>query len=237
MRIVVYITKDGLETYWVRPKPDIKEIFKRTDDKKKRGPIEWYLYSVRISLPVCAHLKPYWRLLVMASGSKANTLQCLPLTSSTSSYTIPKFTVEVSQTLQKSDIFICQLYEKIYCIHTHHEKNELHLYLLTKDKVWREHVIDVSCGTTNISLSSVGNLLVVHSKQQKVSVIYDICAPKQNDKTTFLVSPLPLMLSGNKSIQQEELCKYHGSANGLTFRLLGVCGTGSSDGYVERQNL
>eukprot|EP01121_Diplochlamys_sp_Union-15-3_P008527 TRINITY_DN2264_c0_g2_i1.p1 TRINITY_DN2264_c0_g2~~TRINITY_DN2264_c0_g2_i1.p1 ORF type:complete len:638 (-),score=93.50 TRINITY_DN2264_c0_g2_i1:4-1917(-) len=108
---------------------------------------------------------------------------------------LPKFEVALPEgkTLEKDDIVISQIYARVYCIHINSSNRELVLYQLTKDSVSKKLVIDVHTeGTVRISV--IDNILVSHSIETKVSMMFDIKLREQKEtKINFpLAAPLPI---------------------------------------------
>lgn len=105
---------------------------------------------------------------------------------------MPRFDVDSDGgvPLTSQELVVHQLYDAIYCIHVHSNRKELVLYQLTKETVIRRIRLDLlTAGTSYIHI--VDNLLLVHNKTSRVTMMFDIKSKK--DMGSFPVaSPLPL---------------------------------------------
>jgi len=154
------------------PKPSIKLV------KELKFPIGWAVFSVTLRM-----------LIISVGGKGGSSLQPFFLQKD-NLIKLPKFDVDIddSQTLRQSEITICRIYGRIYCVYLSGQTRRLALYQILMEGVTKRHQIQLLTSGP-VSLSVVDNLLVLHDKPAKISIIYDIMS---EDPQYPLAGGLPL---------------------------------------------
>lgn len=163
---------------------NVKELCQTTEGTSYRGQVVRVLGESRLNTASSKLFLPadlLWqsKLLLLAGDRTSSSIQAF-FFKGTSIVRIPKFALDAHgpqadtrMVIRQNYVTICRLYDKVYCIHFHHIKGQLHLYQMNRDSVSLSSVIDLAV-EGEIVLQVVDNLLLCHCKNKQCTLIFDI---------------------------------------------------------------
>ncbi len=141
------------------------------------------------------------RLLLLATGQRDNHVHGVQVQPQ-AIVRIPRFEVQLApmssaapppagqqlprRSLQPSQLSVARLYSCIYAVHLEPELRRIFLYQLFKDYVVRKHELELY--SADAAVSAVDNLLLVHLRDARVVLIYDL----RLNAHAPISAPLPL---------------------------------------------
>lgn len=189
---LLMVTTTGVELYQL-PLPDApKPLFGQLKPKllkEFKAPISWAIYS------------PMLRMLVASVGGRGgSTLQVFYFKKDTP-IKLQRFDIDLvneQDLLLPGDLFLAKLYGRIYAIHIHRARRAMVLYQITLDAVTRKNVYPLHT-TGRMYPHVVDNLILLHDRDSKICMLYDI---KDRGSIQFpIVGGLPLRpLKEDKSV-------------------------------------
>ncbi|XP_057546117.1 uncharacterized protein LOC130825093 [Amaranthus tricolor] len=152
--------------------------------KSKRVNVSWYIYTHES------------RLVLLASGMQCKSFIGFQL-SSAGIISLPKFDMLMAKSetnskpvLASQDIHVVTLYGRIYCLQVDRVAMLLHCYRFYRDAIVPQGSLPIY--SSEVSVSVVDNVLLVHQVDAKVVILYDLFA----ESRTPVSAPLPLLLRG-----------------------------------------
>ena len=119
------------------------------------------------------------KLLLIATGAAQSSMQAF-FFKGNALIKLPRFELDTQgpqpntrMLVKKEQISICRIYDKVYCIHHQISKGILHLYQMNRDSVSRTQVINLQI-EGSAAIHVVDNLLLCHSFQKKITMLFDI---------------------------------------------------------------
>eukprot|EP00002_Diphylleia_rotans_P035870 TRINITY_DN7867_c0_g1_i3.p1 TRINITY_DN7867_c0_g1~~TRINITY_DN7867_c0_g1_i3.p1 ORF type:complete len:665 (-),score=93.41 TRINITY_DN7867_c0_g1_i3:79-2073(-) len=154
---LVLVTKLGLEFLKVSTsRPSVKLVRNHPID------VSWFVYSHES------------RLLVVGSPPAGKVLHPFHFPPG-SVIKLPRFdlTIEPDSYVQSNEVYITQIYGVLYFIHIDPERRKVSLYQIAREEVKLRRVFDLPVGH-DFSCSVIDNILIVHSLDSKVSMVFDL---------------------------------------------------------------
>ncbi|XP_002974407.2 regulator of MON1-CCZ1 complex [Selaginella moellendorffii] len=184
---VVIVTASGLELNSLcLGKGKLKLV------EKKKQSVSWFVYTHES------------RLVLLASGTQCKTLSGYQF-SAGGIVRLPKFDANFTKSenhrtfvLSSENVFIATMYGRLYCLQTDPLAKMLHIHRFYRDAVISQGSLPTYA--SNVSVSVVDNVLLVHQIDSKVVLLYDILA---NTKVP-ISAPLPLLLRQYKPANSPE---------------------------------
>jgi hypothetical protein len=179
------VTSAGVEFYLVLPDRQMLKLVKALSLA-----VSWCMYSHET------------RLLLLATGAQDNTMHGLQIQPQ-AIVRIPKFEVQMApppaapagetaqrlrRSLQPCHVSVARLYSMIFCVHVEPDLQQVFLYQLYKDFVVRKYALQLY--SSQVRVSVIDNLLLVHALDAQVVLLFDI---KINSQFA-ITAPLPLAL-------------------------------------------
>ncbi|KAJ6382325.1 hypothetical protein OIU77_030889 [Salix suchowensis] len=152
--------------------------------KTRKLNVSWYLYTHES------------RMVLLASGMQCNTFSGFQF-SSAGIVCLPKFEMIMAKSeanskpvLAAEDVYIATIYGRIYCLQIDRVAMLLHSYRFYQDAVVQQGSLPIY--SSQIAVSVVDNVLLIHQVDAKVVILYDIFA----NSLAPISAPLPLLLRG-----------------------------------------
>ncbi|KAJ6330652.1 hypothetical protein OIU76_009281 [Salix suchowensis] len=152
--------------------------------KTRKLNVSWYLYTHES------------RMVLLASGMQCNTFSGFQF-SSAGIVCLPKFEMIMAKSeanskpvLAAEDVYIATIYGRIYCLQIDRVAMLLHSYRFYQDAVVQQGSLPIY--SSQIAVSVVDNVLLIHQVDAKVVILYDIFA----NSRAPISAPLPLLLRG-----------------------------------------
>ncbi|KAJ6743094.1 COLON CANCER-ASSOCIATED PROTEIN MIC1 [Salix viminalis] len=152
--------------------------------KTRKLNVSWYLYTHES------------RMVLLASGMQCKTFSGFQF-SSAGIVCLPKFEMIMAKSeanskpvLAAEDVYIATIYGRIYCLQIDRVAMLLHSYRFYQDAVVQQGSLPIY--SSQIAVSVVDNVLLIHQVDAKVVILYDIFA----NSRAPISAPLPLLLRG-----------------------------------------
>ncbi|KAF9680732.1 hypothetical protein SADUNF_Sadunf06G0152100 [Salix dunnii] len=152
--------------------------------KTRKLNVSWYVYTHES------------RMVLLASGMQCNNFSGFQF-SSAGIVCLPKFEMIMAKSeanskpvLAAEDVYIATIYGRIYCLQIDRVAMLLHSYRFYQDAVVQQGSLPIY--SSQIAVSVVDNVLLIHQVDAKVVILYDIFA----DSRAPISAPLPLLFRG-----------------------------------------
>nr|XP_043606715.1 regulator of MON1-CCZ1 complex [Erigeron canadensis]XP_043606723.1 regulator of MON1-CCZ1 complex [Erigeron canadensis] len=176
---IVFVKTSGLDLYTYSPELKSLELV-----ETKKMNVSWYIYTHES------------RLVLLASGMQCKSFTGYQL-SSAGVIRLPRFEMSMAKAdvnskpvLAAKDVHIVTVYGRIYCLQVDRVAMLLHSYRFYRDAVIQQGSLPIY--STQIAVSVVDNVLLIHQVDAKVIILYDIFA----DSRAPVSAPLPLLIRG-----------------------------------------
>ncbi|KAL8217092.1 hypothetical protein R6Q57_023929 [Mikania cordata] len=176
---IVFVKTSGLDLYAYMPELKSLDLV-----ETKKMNVSWYIYTHES------------RLVLLASGIQCKSFTGYQL-SSAGVIRLPRFEMSMAKldanskpVLAAEDVHIVTIYGRIYCLQVDRVAMLLHSYRFYRDAVIQQGSLPIY--SSQIAVSVVDNVLLVHQVDAKVILLYDIFA----DSRAPVSAPLPLLIRG-----------------------------------------
>lgn len=176
---IIFVKTSGLDLFSYEPELKALRLV-----ETKRLNVSWHVYTHES------------RMILLASGMQCKTFSGFQF-SSGGIIRLPRFDMSMSKSeanqkpvLAQEDVHIVTIYGRIYCLQVDRVAMLLHLYRFYRDAVVRQSSLPIF--SSEIAVSVVDNVLLVHQLDAKVVILYDIFS----DSRAPISAPLPLLLRG-----------------------------------------
>ncbi|KAL8245376.1 hypothetical protein R6Q59_011634 [Mikania micrantha] len=176
---IVFVKTSGLDLYAYMPELKSLDLV-----ETKKMNVSWYIYTHES------------RLVLLASGMQCKSFTGYQL-SSAGVIRLPRFEMSMAKldanskpVLAAEDVHIVTVYGRIYCLQVDRVAMLLHSYRFYRDAVIQQGSLPIY--SSQIAVSVVDNVLLVHQVDAKVILLYDIFA----DSRAPVSAPLPLLIRG-----------------------------------------